>query len=97
MVPESTEAKLLDNRHQFPCTDSTRSDLGLHVRLDDLPQPHISEDQVPDILAEYVPFDHLDWRNPKRLLPNFGSERIATTRYGTADVNQMSLATYPPH
>ncbi len=70
--------------------DRAGADLGLHVVLDDV-EADVGEDQLPDVLAQLALLDHLDRRNPQRLLPHLGGVRVVAAGDGAADVGLVSL------
>jgi hypothetical protein len=73
-----------------PLADRARAHLGLHVVLDDV-EPHVGEDQVPDVLAQLAAVDHLDRRDAQRLLPDLDRVRVVAAGDVAADVGLVAL------
>jgi hypothetical protein len=83
-------AVLLQQLDQAPLADGAGTHLGLHVVLHDV-EPHVGEDQVPDVLAQLAAVDDFDRRDPQRLLPDLDRVRVVAAGNGAADVGLVAL------
>ena len=84
-------------REQAPFPQVAASKLSLRVRLDDLPQPDIGEDQLPHVAPQPALLPQLHRRDAQGFLVDLHRLRVAGALDRAADVRPVAPAGGPRH
>ena len=94
---EAFGALRLHQRQEAPFPHGAASQLRLGVRFDDVPQPHVGEDQLPHVAPEPALLPQLDRRDTKGLLVDLHRLGVAGALDRAADVGPVAPAGGPRH